>query len=408
MRVYLKTFGCRANQYDSETVRAMIERAGGAVVAQPEEADIAVFNSCAVTTEAEVDLRKNIRRAARRRPELTTVVMGCAASLDRGALASLPTVRHVVPGADFAALAAALDLPVDALGAAAAQSGTRALLRIQEGCDEHCTFCATTLARGANRSRPADALVEEAAALADRHPEIVLTGIHIGTYGADIGSSLGELVERLVRDVPGVRFRLSSIEATEIDPRLLALFDHPDRVAPHVHAPLQSGSDRVLKRMGRHWYTASSYARAMETLVAGRTVFGLGADIIAGFPGETDEDHRASLDLVASLPFTYLHVFPFSLRPGTAAERLPSHVPGDVVHARARELRSLGERHAARYSGTRVGGLADVVVVRGDSREGLTEDYLSVAIEGAAPPRGHRLPMRLEAGDALLRARPLT
>jgi threonylcarbamoyladenosine tRNA methylthiotransferase MtaB len=407
MKVYLKTFGCRANQYDSETV-LMNERAGGALVSQPEEADVAVFNSCAVTTEAEVARRKNIRRAARRRPELTTLVMGCAASLDRGSLALLPTVRQVVPGADFAALAAALDLPVDALGAAAAQSGTRALLRIQEGCDEHCTFCATTLARGANRSRPAGALVEEAAALADRHPEIVLTGIHIGTYGVDSGTSLGELVQRLVRNVPAVRFRLSSIEATEIDPRLLALFESPERVAPHVHAPLQSGSDRVLKRMGRHWYTSASYARAINALVANHVVFGLGADIIAGFPGETDEDHRASLELIASLPFTYLHVFPFSLRPGTAAERLPDHVPADVVNARARELRSQGERHAARYAAERSGGLADVVVVRGDSREGLTEDYLSVAIEGAALPRGQRLTMRLEPGDIRLRARPLS
>ncbi len=408
MKVFLKTFGCRANQYDSETVRAIIERAGGSVVAEPEEADVAVFNSCAVTSEAEADLRKSIRRAARRRPELTTLVMGCAASLDRGTLAALPTVRHVVAGADFPALAAALDLPVDALGAAAAQSGTRALLRIQEGCDEHCTFCATTLARGASRSRPAHALVEEAVALADRHPEIVLTGIHIGSYGADIASSLGALVERLVRDVPAVRFRLSSIEATEIDDRLLTLFDHPDRVAPHVHAPLQSGSDRVLKRMGRHWYTASSYARAIESLVAARPIFGLGADIIAGFPGETDDDHRASLDLVRSLPFTYLHVFPYSLRPGTAAERLPGRVSAEVADARARELRALGTEQAARYAGSRAGGPADVVVVRGESREGLTEDYLSVPIEGVAPARGERLTMRLGHRDGRLCAVPLT
>lgn len=407
MKVYLKTFGCRANQYDSETVRAMIERSGGAIVAQPEDADVAVFNSCAVTAEAEVDLRRNIRRAARRRPELTTLVMGCAASLDRGTLAALPTVRHVVPGADFTAVAGALDLPADALGAAAAQSGTRALLRIQDGCDEHCTFCATTLARGANASRPADALVEEAAALAGRHPEIVLTGIHIGTYGADTGSSLGALVERLVREVPSVRFRLSSIEATEIDAQLGELFCEPDRVAPHVHAPLQSGSDRMLKRMGRHWYTASQYADAMIRLVAQRPVFGFGADIIAGFPGESDDDHRATMDLVASLPFTYLHVFPFSVRPGTAAERLPGRLPGNLVDERARTLRMLGEQHAARYAASRCGGLADVVVVRGDTRQGLTGDYLTVALAGDSPGRGQRLQMQLEKDDSRLIARPI-
>ncbi len=407
MKVYLKTFGCRANQYDSETVRAMIERAGGDIVSHPDDADVAVFNSCAVTAEAEVELRKHVRRAARRRPELKTLIMGCAAARDEGTLAALPSVEHVVAGADFTAIAGALDLPASASGAAAVQSGTRALLRIQDGCDEHCTFCATTLARGVNRSRPVAVLVDEATALAGRHPEIVLTGIHIGTYGADIGSSLGGLVEALITAVQGVRFRLSSIETTEIDDHLAALLAGTARVAPHVHAPLQSGSDRILKRMGRHWYTAASYARAMERLVERSPVFGLGADIIAGFPGETDDDHRATLDVVRTLPFTYLHVFPFSARPGTAAERLPGRLPGDVIDHRARELRHLGEQHRARYAQSRSGGTADVIVVRGDAREGLTEDYLTVAIEDATPGRGQRLTMRLECVAGRMVARPL-
>ncbi|MGQ0646244.1 MAG: MiaB/RimO family radical SAM methylthiotransferase [Gemmatimonadaceae bacterium] len=398
MNVYLRTFGCRANQYDSETIRAMVQRAGGSVVDRPEDADVAVFNSCAVTTEAEVELRKGIRGAARRRPELTTLVMGCAASLDTGVLQALPTVSHVVPGADFTAIAVALGLPVDALGAAALQSGTRALLRIQDGCDEHCTFCATTLARGNNRSRTIDDLVREAQVLAERHSELVLTGIHIGTWGQDIGSSLGVLVGRLLRDVTGVRFRLSSIEATEVDDRLRELLDEPDRLVPHIHAPLQSGSDRVLKRMGRHWYTATSYTAALERLVAGRPVFGLGADVIAGFPGETDEDHAATLSLIDSLPFTYLHVFPYSVRPGTAAERLPGRLTGPVIQERARQLRALAEQKAGRYLSRRVGTGADVIVVRGDVREGLTEDYLVVTIGGATPARGARLPMLLQQG----------
>ena len=408
MRVYLRTFGCRANQYDTETVRAMIERAGGAVVGRPEDADVAVFNSCAVTAEAEVDLRKQVRGAARRRPELKTLVMGCAAALDRGALAALPTVAHVVAGADFAAIAAALDLPVDAVGAAALQSGTRALLRIQDGCDEHCTFCATTLARGDNRSRPADELVREAGVLAERHPEIVLTGVHIGSWGRERDDSLGGLVVRLLREVPRVRFRLSSIEATEVDGALRECLAEPARLVPHLHAPLQSGSDRVLRRMGRHWYTASSYAAAIAHLVAGRTVFGLGADVIAGFPGESAADHAATMALVESLPFTYLHVFPWSLRPGTAAERLPGRVDPAEAGDRARALRELADRKAAAYRESRAGTTADVVVVRGDVREGLTEDYLSVGIGGAAPARGARLPMQLRrTADGRLVAMPL-
>lgn len=399
MKVYLRTFGCRANQYDSESVRAMLERAGGELVEHPGEADVAIFNSCAVTAEAEVELRKGIRRAARERPDLRTIVMGCASARDDGTLRALPTVEQLVPGADLPAIAGALALPPESLGVAVQQHATRALLRIQDGCDEHCTFCATTLARGANRSRSGDEIVAEAQQLAERHPEIVVTGIHIGSYGADCGSTLGQLVQRLVREVPAARFRLTSVEATEVDDRLRELFGEPAHLVPHLHAPLQSGSDRVLRRMGRHWYTAASYVRAVERIVASLPVFGLGADVIAGFPGEEEAEHRETLALVEALPFTYLHVFPFSRRPGTAAERLPGHLPGDVVQRRARELRTLGEAKARAYRERRLGGAGDVVVVRGDIREGLTEDYLTVAIADPPPPRGARLPVRLE-GDA--------
>ena len=396
MKVYLKTFGCRANQYDTETVRAMVERGGGTIVSEPGAADAAVFNSCAVTAAAVADLRQEVRRAARQRPGLATIVMGCAASLDRGTLGALPSVAQVVPGADYTAIAAALDLPAGALGAATQQSGTRGLLRIQDGCDEHCTFCATTQARGDNRSRPVAELLDEAARLAERHAEIVLTGVHIGTYGTDFGSSLGVLIERLILHVPQARFRLSSVEATEVDDRLADCFADPAHLVPHLHAPLQSGADRVLKRMGRNWYTAASYAAALRRLVGGRHVFGLGADVMAGFPGETEADHAETLALLRDLPFTYLHVFPYSLRPGTAAARLKGQVPGEESHVRAHQLRELGRELGARYAATRHAGTADVVVLRGDVREGVTEDYLTVPLVGEAAPRGARLTMQLQ------------
>jgi threonylcarbamoyladenosine tRNA methylthiotransferase MtaB len=282
------------------------------------------------------------------------------------------------------------------------QSGTRALLRVQDGCDEHCTFCATTLARGSNRSRPPAALVEEALALAESHAEIVLTGVHIGTYGADIGSSLGALVERLISEVRTVRFRLSSVEATEVDDRLLELFAEPRRLAPHLHAPLQSAADRVLRRMGRHWYTSSAYARRVERVVSGRPVFGLGADVIAGFPGESDDDHRSTLELVRALPFTYLHVFPYSPRPGTAATRLTGTVPPAVVQRRARELRTVAAGCASAYAARRDGERADVVVVRGERGEALSGDYLTVSLAGERVPRGTRLDATLELRDGRL------
>ena len=402
MKAYLRTFGCRANQYDTEAARAMIEAAGGVIVESPDDADVALFNSCAVTAAAEADLRQEVRRASRGNRELRSIVIGCASARDDGTIAALPNVSDVIGGADLPALAMALGLdPSMALSRPTLQTGSRALLRIQDGCDEHCTFCATTLARGANRSRPADEIVREAAALAAEHPEIVITGIHIGTYGADIGSSLGELLERLVTDVPRARFRLTSVEATEVDARLGELLvGAPMRVAPHLHAPLQSGSDRVLKRMGRHWYNAESYRAACDALAARAPLFALGADVITGFPGETGEDHAATVALVNALPFTYLHVFPYSARPGTAALRMDGEVPSSVSRERSSELRAIGEAKAAGHRAARVGSTADVIVIGdGAKREGLTEDYLTVALEDASMARRSRFDGTLETGS---------
>ncbi len=417
MKVHLRTFGCRANQYDTEAVRAMLAAAGAEVVQDAAEADVAVFNSCAVTAEAEADLRKAVRRATRERPGLRSVIMGCASALPRASddparLDTLPGVEALVAGADLVQLARALDLPPEsALAVAGTQSGARALLRVQDGCDEHCTFCATTLARGANRSRPVAALLDEAQRLAERHPEIVLTGVHIGTYGRDAGTSLGALLEALVARVPGARFRLSSVEATEVDDQLSSLLRDADRhVCPYLHAPLQSGSDRLLRRMGRHWYTAAAYADAVERLTGDRPVFGLGADVIAGFPGETEEDHAATLALVERLPFTALHVFPYSARPGTAATRLPDPVAPAVAQRRAAELRALARVKGESYAARRSGGSADVVVIgEGARRSGMTEDYLTVRLTDPSLPRGTRLRATLvRAPDGALAARPDT
>lgn len=422
MKVHLRTFGCRANHYDSEQVRALALGAGHEIVDDVADADVAVFNSCAVTSEAERDARKAVRRAAARNPRLRSVVMGCASALpaSQPVLRALPTVERLVAGADLDAISAFLreglprtyPQPQKPVAAAAendfqaenGQQNVRAVLRIQDGCDEHCTFCATTIARGANRSRPAESLVREAAALAEHHPEIVITGTHIGAYGADIDSSLGALMDTLIREVPRVRFRLSSLEATEVDDRLCELFVDATRLAPHLHAPLQSGSDRLLRRMGRHWYTAESYARRIEVLAARLPVFGLGADIIAGFPGESDEDHAATVALVERLPFTYLHVFTYSPRPGTAATRLPDHVPLGAVQERSHELRHLGQKRGKEYAQRRAGGHADAIVITaGAPREVMTEDYLTVPLTGAPRPRGSRFAATLRIdGDSLV------
>src|SRR2546427_11114171 len=333
VRVYFHTFGCKANQYDTERVRQAFDASGAVVVDDPALADLAVVNSCTVTHESEVKLRRFVRHVAKG-SHARTIVMGCAAALDDGSIAALPSVRAVVANAVPADVLRAAGVDVGAQHAAlAAGTKSRALLKIQDGCDEHCTFCATTLARGANRSRPVAELIEEAQLLAEQHAEIVLTGVHIGTYGQDRAAgpgpmargkeTLGSLLEALICAVPTVRFRLGSVEATEVDDTLAGLLiEATSNLAAHLHAPLQSGANRVLKRMGRHWYTAESYRARIEWLAERLPVFGLRADVIAGFPGETEDDHHASLTLFHALPFTYLHVFPFSVRPDAPAARL--------------------------------------------------------------------------------------
>jgi threonylcarbamoyladenosine tRNA methylthiotransferase MtaB len=391
VNVYLHTFGCKANQYDTEVVRQRLEDAGCVVVDAPEAAHAAVVNSCTVTHVGEGKMRGLVRRLARRNPAIRTVVMGCAAAVDEGAIAALPNVAAVVGGADSEAVAGALGVA----GGAAPElrrfaSSSRAWLKIQDGCDEHCTFCATVRARGASRSREPEAVVREAARLAGWHAEVVLTGVHIGTYGRDLGGSwsLSALLARLVERVPAVRFRLSSVEATELDDALVALMAAaPERLAPHLHAPLQSGSDRLLKRMGRHWYTAGAYRRQAERLAARVSPLGLGADLIVGFPGESDADHHATARLVEELPFTYLHVFPYSPRAGTAAPRLGRPAAEAAVRERAAELRALGERKARAHLAARAGGPADLVLEgrRGGRREAVTEDYLTALVPADAP-----------------------
>jgi threonylcarbamoyladenosine tRNA methylthiotransferase MtaB len=395
VNVYFHTFGCKANQYDTERVRQAFADAGVTVVDAADAADLAVINSCTVTHESEAKLRRYVRRQARAGRD--AIVMGCAAALDDGVLAALPGVRAVVGGADPVPVLRAAGLPVEQVDPVLRRfsAGARGWLKIQDGCDEHCTFCATTLARGANRSRPIPEIVAEARALARHHAELVLTGVHIGTFGEDRdggrgtgdGSSLGELLETLVTSVPEVRFRLSSIEATEVDDRIARLLiEAPRHVAAHLHAPLQSGADRVLKRMGRHWYTAATYRSRIEWLAARLPLFGLGADVIAAFPGETDADHRATLALIAALPFTYLHVFPFSVRPDAPAARMTERADEAAVRERARELRALGEAKAAAYRASRSGGRGDGVVCghAGGRVDVLTEDYLTVYLTSHA------------------------
>ena len=281
--------------------------------------------------------------------------------------------------------------------------GSRGWMKIQDGCDRKCSFCATRLARGASRSRAPEDLAAEARLLSRHHAEIVLTGIHIGHYGLDLdeGESLARLCERLLRDVPGVRFRLGSIEATEIDDDLVRLMaSSAGWLAPHFHVPLQSGSDPVLRRM-RRWHTREQYRRRILEIAERVQPLGLGADIIVGFPGETESDHARTRELVEELPYTYLHVFPFSVREGTHAASLPDRVPAGIAAERSRELRDLGVSKGTAHASSRIGGAA-LVAVETDTA-GLTGDYLRVRLNGRAEP-GELARVRLSGAVGDLRA----
>lgn len=425
MRASFVTLGCKANQYDTERIRSAVLALGFDEAEAPPDAvpspgaplaDVVVVNTCVVTHEAEQDARRRIRRLHRAHPGARIIVVGCASAVDPEPWRSLPGVSAVLGGHVPDPIAeAVLRVSAGAPGLVplrdrrkGAQLGgqrrTRGWLGIQDGCDRKCTFCATRVARGAGRSRPMGELVEEAQNLAAWHPEIVLTGIHIGHYGVDrrrrgdghdaSGDALSTLVARLLVTVPDVRFRLGSIEATEVDGPLLDLMATAPRLAPHLHMPLQSGADPVLRRM-RRWHSREMYrVRALEiaerVLGARGGVLGLSADVIAGFPGETDADHADTRRLIEELPFTDLHVFPFSPRSGTLAAELArtQAVPAQVVAERARELRELAQAKRRAYLADRIGGFAEVVLEapRPDGTQlGLTEDHLRLPVRRTSP-----------------------
>ncbi len=391
--VWLYTFGCKANQYDTERMRQELESRGARIVADAADAGTAVLNTCTVTSAADAAARRMIRKLNRRHPELQLVVAGCSSALRAEEYRTMPGVAGVVEGHDAVAVAAVV-APESALSATheepiggvllrSNRRGARGWLKIQDGCDRKCSFCATRLARGESRSRPVGEVVAEAALQSQVHGELVLTGIHIGHYGHDLEPrvSLASLCASILDAVPGVRLRLGSIEATEIDDDLVNLLAMSGgSLAPHLHVPMQSGSDSVLRRM-RRWHTRDDYRSHLLEIVERVSPLGLGADVIAGFPGETDEDHALTRELIEELPFSYLHVFPWSPRDGTMAAELPNRVPPSVAAQRARKLREIGIAKGRTYAASRIGGIARVAVETGAS--GLTGDYLRVQLAGA-------------------------
>jgi threonylcarbamoyladenosine tRNA methylthiotransferase MtaB len=402
------TLGCRLNQADTDQMQTQLQAGGWRTVEANAAPDVVVINTCTVTARAELSDRQAIRRARRANPNARIVVTGCWAQTSPAEIAALGGVDLVLGNAGKARLPALLAelapgrsaprIEVADLGGARVpplaprphlNGRARAFVKVQDGCQHRCAFCIVPFARGGSRSLE-PAVVEDQVRLlvAGGHPEVVLTGVDLGHYGADLAprSNLAALLARLVQ-VQGLRWlRLSSLLPAYFSDDVLAILTTSPVIAPHFHVPLQSGSDRVLRRMRRP-YTVATYRRVIERLATALPRLGLGADVIVGFPGETAADFAATRALVEALPFSYLHVFPYSERRGTEAARLPGRVDASTVAGRARALREVAAAHGRRFRAALVGRTEDALVLETRERAsgnlvGLTGNFVEVTFAG--------------------------
>ena len=405
MSVDVVTFGCRLNAFESEVIAREAENAG--------LAETIVINSCAVTNEAVAQARQSIRRLKRERPEARIVVTGCAAQTQAKMFADMPEVDRVLGNDDkmrgeawreartaldraarFGAEASEKIAVADIMAVKAMaphllegfQKGLpRVFVQVQNGCDHRCTFCIIPYGRGNSRSVPMGAVVGQVRALVERgHAEVVLTGVDLTSYGADLPGApkLGQLTKQILRHVPELkRLRISSIDSIEADRDLLDAIADDERLMPHLHLSLQSGDDLVLKRMKRRHsrHDAIDFCAQVRRL---RPDIALGADIIAGFPTETEAMFARSQDLVEECELTFLHVFPYSPRPGTPAARMPQ-VAGNEIRERARRLRATGEAALQRRLTSEIGATRQVLIE--SATQGRTEHFIPVAISGQTP-----------------------
>ena len=428
---YIEQFGCRATQADGAALERQLLERGYTCASEAATADIVVVNTCTVTAAADAQARDAIRKLHAANPGVRVIATGCYAQRAPEELSGLAGVAWVVgnshkpqipklveelsskPSPSFSNGMFPLTALVPAQGArsqfpAKILTGdifeqntllstpvfggegnhTRPTLKIQDGCNSRCSFCVIPFVRGKSRSLPPDKVVREIRQLAAAgYREIVLSGINLGTYGRDLSPRVEfeELLRRILDETDVERLRISSIEPLDVTQDLVDFFASTGRVAQHFHMPLQSGSDRILAGMHR-WYRSEHYARRVALIHARLPHAAIGADVIAGFPGETEEDHATTLAFIEALPFTYLHVFSYSKRPGTKAASLSNEVPGAVIKRRARELRALGEKKASAFRRSQIGRTLRVLTLRRDehadskSTPSLSTNYLRVRV----------------------------
>ncbi len=391
IRPQVVNLGCRLNIYEGEIIRQHLAAAG--------ETDTIVINSCAVTGEAVRQARQTIRRLKRERPESRVIVTGCAAQVEAAGFAAMPEVSRVVGNAEKLDAGALLGPERVRVGDIMAvretaphlidgfAANTRAFVEVQNGCDHRCTFCIIPYARGNSRSVPAGLVVDRIRRLVDGGAqEVVLTGVDLTSYGPDLPGSptLGSLVQRILTHVPALaRLRLSSIDSIEADPALVEAITGEARVMPHLHLSLQSGDDMILKRMKRR-HSRADAVRFVETVKAKRPDIAIGADIIAGFPTETDDMFENSLRLVEDCDIVFGHIFPYSARTGTPAARMPQ-LPMPVRKARAAQLREAAAKRLAAHLGAQKDRMLSVLVEK-DGVSGHAADFTPTLLDQPVAP----------------------
>jgi threonylcarbamoyladenosine tRNA methylthiotransferase MtaB len=436
-RVAFFTLGCKLNSYETESLRGVFHQHRYDVVDFDQPADYYVINTCAVTGHAEADARQLIRSVTKKNPAARVIVTGCYAQRDAHALAAMPEVALVVGNGEKTqlfrlfeeAVRTAVDnskvyashifkrQPTDTFSfgevgdLATVSPFTRATIKVQDGCDDFCSFCIIPHLRGKSASRPVAAVVEHARALAAAgYREIDLTGVHTGAYGADLDppTTLLAMLEQLVQ-VEGIeRVRLNSIEPATVSDKLLAFIAASPKICKHLHICLQSGDDEILHRMRRH-YDVASYEQLIAKVMACMPECGLGSDMLIGFPGETESHFEQTYRVVERLPFSYLHVFSYSARPGTPAAKYPDQVPPGAKKERSQRLRELGRAKKKAFAERFIGRELTVLLegkcdkVR-QLRSGLTENYMRVYVDAPEALVNQLVPVRLKAlaGDEVL------
>jgi threonylcarbamoyladenosine tRNA methylthiotransferase MtaB len=413
-RFYLHTLGCKLNQTDTQAVASELRARGMVPAARPKEADFLVVNTCTVTGRADADGRRMLRRLAGLNPRARLVAMGCYASRDPRTLAAIPGVDLVSRGSAAAPVVAEaertfageLTVAAEPYHAAPGAGGrTRAMLKVQDGCNLTCSYCVLPRVRGRSRSVPVEELARSLKRLVEAgFAEVVLTGVNTGDYGRDLpgGERLVDLLRRLVA-VPGLgRLRLNSLEPRTAEADLIHFLADCPRLAPHLQIPLQSGSDRILARMRRN-YRRDFYIELVQRLARRIPDIGLGADVIAGFPGESEQDFADTVALVRDTPLAYLHVFSYSLRPGTDAAGFPEAVPPAVIKERATRLRELAVEKGARFRRRFIGRTLQAVTLAdpgpGGTVRALTGNFIEVLLPAGSAPGNRLVAVRVLAAD---------